>query len=140
MGNVRELKVHLNISSVTLDYRRPCYNTYMTLHVVVAPSLKSCTGVVRVLAVDLDHLVEYAPGLAEMLITKMVPEHQEHLPSLVRPLYAKSLRRLCANDSLLAEHRRDTDSSEGYEHSSAPRRYDILSATLSQWHESPVIA
>ena len=46
---------------------------------VMPPSLKSCPGVVGVMAFDFDHLIEYSASLAKVLVAEMVSEDEKNL-------------------------------------------------------------
>jgi len=48
--------------------------TYVTAHVVVSPSLESCTGVVGVLAVDLDELVKDTSSEIQVLVSEVLAQ------------------------------------------------------------------
>jgi hypothetical protein len=54
-------------------------DAYMSAHMIVSPSLKSCTGIVRVMTVHLYHLVQHPASLAQILVAQMVSQDKEDL-------------------------------------------------------------
>lgn len=44
----------------------------MSVQVIMSPTLKCCTWVIRMMAIDFNHLVEYASCVSKELIAKVV--------------------------------------------------------------------
>lgn len=63
----------------------------MSVHMIMPPTLKGSPWVVRVLAIDLNHLVEHPTCVSKTLIAKMVSEHQKHLKLVSVGSFAEQL-------------------------------------------------
>lgn len=46
--------------------------TYVAAHMIVSPSLESCTGVISVFTVDLDELVKDTACQVQILVSKVL--------------------------------------------------------------------
>lgn len=49
------------------------------MHMVVSPALKGGAWVIRVMAVELDHLVQNTAGATQVFVAEMVSQHEEYL-------------------------------------------------------------
>jgi hypothetical protein len=52
---------------------------YIAIHVIMPPPLEGRSGIISVIAVNFNQLIEYTPGKVEVLVTQMLTQDQKNL-------------------------------------------------------------